>query len=91
MAYKLLIAGADQWLKDLSALEKSRVADVLDQLAALQQEPWPLDVSAKRMQEEDLADFRFYFDKYRVLFDRDLAEQEVRLYRLLPRFLSYTK
>lgn len=85
MSYKITIANESVWLKDASALSKTEMQQILAKIRELEQNPWPDGSAAKRLKEENLADFRLKIGNYRVLFDRNLEKKELVLYRILHR------
>lgn len=89
MTYKLLVASERVWAKDLSKLSGKELRQLLQKINELRKEPWPTNVSVKKLQHYDLADFRLRVGSYRVLFDRDLGGREIVLYRVLHRSRLY--
>lgn len=89
MAYRIVIANKKLWLKDVSKIEQKHLGKIFDKIESLEDEPWPKGVQVKKLQHYDLADFRLRAGNYRVLFDRDLENGEVILYRILHRSKLY--
>lgn len=89
MNYKILIANEKTWMKDISQLSKKEQQTIIHKIQDLTNTPWPESVQVKKLKHHNLANFRLRIGHYRVLFDRDLFNKEIILYRILHQSCAY--
>ncbi len=89
MAYKLVIACAKTWERDLSLLSAKSIATLNKKIQELSEEPWPGFVQVKKLHHFKLADFRLRVGNYRVLFILHRETKTIELLRVLHRGKLY--
>lgn len=87
MGYIIVIVDENLWEKDLEKIEKNEFAKIKKKILCLQSFPDLGDI--KRLSNFKLADYRLRIGKYRVLFDVDVKNKKILLYRILHRKNSY--
>jgi len=88
MIYKIIIVHEKKIAKDFSKLSKKDQVLIKQKINELKK-MWITHTQVKQLQNYVLADYRLRVWKYRILFDIDLSNKTIYIFRILHRSKLY--